>query len=140
MTASRGEDPEPAPPGDGGPPPQRDDLPAVAADLVAVLLFALVGRASHGQDLAAREVALTALPFAVACLAAHVGIRLARRDARAVAAGVVVWLTTWLAGMALRLLLGNDAAAPFVLVAGGLLLLGVVGWRVGWALAGRRRR
>lgn len=119
---------------------RRDDIPAISLDLLVVAAFAVAGRASHGETLALGEVFDTALPFWVALLTAHLGFRMGRRSTRPILPGVVLWVFTWGAGLALRLLLGDTAAWPFVAVAGGMLAVGLLGWRAGLSVAGRARR
>lgn len=93
-------------------PERRDDLPAIGLDLLVVALFALLGRANHGETLAVRDVVDTALPFWAAALITHVGFRLAGRSSRPLGAGLVLWGGTWLGGTLLRLMLGETAAWP----------------------------
>ena len=77
---------------------------AVLIDLALILLFALIGRASHHESLMPRHVFATAMPFLVACLVAWAVILVRRREYLGlVGAGIYVWLTTWLGGLALRL-------------------------------------
>ncbi|MGO1315801.1 MAG: DUF3054 family protein, partial [Cellulomonadaceae bacterium] len=53
-----------------------------------------------------------------------------RRPLRAWPTGLGLWLGTWAAGMGLRALTGGGTALAFVLVALGVLGLGLLGWRV----------
>lgn len=115
-------------------------LPAVIVDVVLVLVFAVIGRASHDEGPAG--FLLTAWPFLVALLVGHVlAALLPSRPRRpwSVAWGAVVWVVTVAGGMLLRLATGDTAQVPFIIVA--TLTLGVllVGWRAAAALLRRRR-
>lgn len=115
-------------------------LPAVIVDVVLVLVFAVIGRASHAEGPAGFLV--TAWPFLVALLVGHaLAALLPGRPRRpwSIAWGAVVWIVTVGGGMLLRLVSGDTAQVPFVIVA--TLTLGVllVGWRAVAALVRRRR-
>ncbi len=115
-------------------------LPAVIVDVVLVLVFAVIGRASHDEGPAG--FLLTAWPFLVALLVGHaIAALLPSRPRRpwSVAWGAVVWVVTVAGGMLLRLATGDTAQVPFIIVA--TLTLGVllVGWRAAAALLRRRR-
>ena len=49
--------------------------PAIAVDVIAVVVFAIVGRSSHGETNDLLGVAVTAWPFLVGCLIGLVGAR-----------------------------------------------------------------
>ncbi len=105
-------------------------------DLVAVLLFALIGRLSHGLD--AVGLFLTGWPFLVACLVAW-GVLLFMRDpGTGLRAGIIVWFVTLAGGMGLRVASGETAAAAFIIVASIFLALVLGGWRLIFWM--RRRR
>lgn len=101
---------------------------SLTVDVVVVLVFAAVGRASHGEDLAPAGLAGTAWPFLVAVL---LGSLLGRRLGGTSwwRQGLVVWLVTLAVGTLLRLLGGASAAPAFVVVAACVLGVGLVGWR-----------
>lgn len=114
-------------------------LPALILDVVLVLVFAVIGRASHDED--PLGFLLTAWPFLVALLVGHlVAALLPARPRRpwSPAWGAVVWLVTVAGGLLLRVAAGDTAQVPFIIVA--TLVLGVllVGWRVVAALVRRR--
>ena len=120
---------------------------AFAIDLIAVLVFAIVGRSSHAESVEAVGVGLTAWPFLVGTLLGTALALLwhrARPGLRAVVpaglvAGVVVWLCTVIGGIALRLLSGDTAETPFVIVATITLGVLLLGWRLGYRLICRAR-
>lgn len=115
-------------------------LPALIVDVVFVLVFAVIGRASHDED--AAGFLLTAWPFLVALLVGHLlAAALPARPRRpwSVGWGAVVWLVTVVGGLLLRVASGDTAQLPFIIVA--TLVLGVllIGWRAVTALLRRRR-
>jgi len=110
--------------------------PAIAVDVVAILLFAIVGRSSHNEEASVLGVLGTAWPFVAGCA---VGVLAARswRHPTALSTGVVVWVCTVAGGIALRLLSGSTAQIPFVVVATIALAVLLLGWRAGYALIQR---
>jgi len=112
---------------------------AAAADVCCVLVFVIIGRASHTKGESLAGIASTAWPF-LAGLAIGWIVTLAwrRRPGGLVPAGVGAWLGTVAAGMVLRVIGGQGTAVSFIIVAlifNGLFLLG---WRTVVLLAGRR--
>ncbi|MHB1008735.1 MAG: DUF3054 domain-containing protein [Propionibacteriaceae bacterium] len=104
----------------------------VASDLVLVLVFSVMGRASHGETLGAAGILLTAWPFLVACLVASllacVVLRLSWfRE------GMLVWFLTVLVGMLLRGVTGGGLAIGFLIVATLVLAAFLIGWRWAWS-------
>ncbi|SDS80618.1 MULTISPECIES: DUF3054 domain-containing protein [Microbacterium] len=115
-------------------------LPALLVDAVLVLVFAAIGRASHQEDPAG--FLLTAWPFLVALLLGHAAaLLLPGRPRRpwSLPWGAVVWAVTVVGGMLLRLVSGDTAELPFIIVATLVLGAFLLGWR-GLAALVRRRR
>lgn len=115
-------------------------LPAVVVDVVLVLVFAVIGRASHDENPAG--FLLTAWPFLAALVAGHLVAALLPgrpRQPWSLLWGAVVWVVTVVGGLLLRVASGDTAQVPFIIVA--TLTLGVllVGWRALTALLRRRR-
>jgi hypothetical protein len=108
-------------------------LPAIAVDVICILIFAIVGRSSHQEATDLLGVAHTAWPFLVGCL---LGTLIGRiwRHPYALASGVFVWLGTVVGGMTLRVLTGAGVQLSFVLIAGLFLALFLIGWRAGLRL------
>lgn len=113
---------------------------ALGLDLLVVLVFAALGRASHDLGLGVLGVLATAWPFVVGTAAGWLcllrvppGVRRWWMD------GAVVALCALLLGMVLRWLTGGGTATPFVLVAAGVLLGGLLGWRAVQAVVLRSR-
>lgn len=110
----------------------------VVTDLVLVLVFSIIGRASHREALSASGILLTAWPFLAACLLgsllACVALRLAWfRE------GLLVWFVTVVVGMLVRGLTGGGLALGFLIVATVVLAVFLIGWRWAWSAFARRR-
>lgn len=112
---------------------------AAAVDVVCILLFAVLGRGSHNETNDLLGVWDTAWPFLAGCLIGLVVARAWRRPAGASTA-VVIWLCTVAGGMLLRLLTGDTAQWPFIIVATLVLGLLLVGWRFVYRLIHRARK
>lgn len=111
---------------------------ALGIDVFLVLVFAAIGRASHGEELSGLLV--TAWPF-LGGLALGWLVTLAwRAPAAPVRTGLGVWVVTVAGGMLLRAATGQGTAIAFIVVATVTLLVLLVGWRVVAAVARRRRR
>lgn len=114
-------------------------VPALILDAVFVLVFAVIGRASHQED--PGGFLITAWPFLVALLLGHLIAALLPARLRrpwSLLWGVVVWIVTVVGGILLRLVSGDTAQIAFVIVATLTLGLLVVGWRAVAALLRRR--
>lgn len=124
-------------------PPPRTVALALGTDVVLVVVFAAIGRVSHGESLLGIDglgLAHTTWPFLVALLVGWLAMRLWRFPLAILNAGVAVWLYTLVGGMLLRTLSGQSVQVAFVIVAAIVLGLFLVGWRVAVAVVSRRRR
>lgn len=108
-------------------------------DVVAVLVFATVGRSTHEHGLDVAGILGTAWPFLVGTVLGWIISRAWRRPFAPRSTGLVVWAFTWGLGMALRAGTGGGTAPAFMLVALGFLGLTLVGWRVVATLVMSRR-
>src|SRR5579871_6049300 len=117
---------------------------AVVLDCCCVLVFVVIGRASHAKGESLAGIASTAWPF----LAGLAGGWLAggwlagrswRRPDRLWPAGVSAWLGTVVLGMVLRVVSGQGTAVAFIVVALVFLGLFLLGWRGLAQVAARRR-
>ena len=102
--------------------------PALAADVICILVFAIVGRRSHAEGTDLLGVLRTAWPF----LAGYVvGLGLSRgwRQPAAPRSAVVLWLTTVAVAMLLRTVTGAGTPWPFVVATTVMLGLLLLGWR-----------
>ena len=100
---------------------------AAAVDVIVVLVFALVGRASHNEGVLG--LFGTAWPFLAGLALGWLGLRAWRHPYRTVWTGIGIWIATVAGGMALRVVSGQTAQLSFVLVATGALGVLLVGWR-----------
>jgi hypothetical protein len=112
----------------------------LALDVVCVVVFVAIGRRSHDEGLggtvkvAAPFVIGLALGWALSCT------RHAWQRQADLASGVVIWLSTVVAGLVLRrTVFGRGTATAFVIVATVTLCLFLLGWRLIAAARGRRR-
>ncbi len=103
---------------------------AVVLDVVAVLAFAAGGRATHSADSPLAAVLTIAWPFLVGLAVGWVLLRAWRSPLTAWPTGLVLWVTTWVVGMALRWATGEGLATAFLVVSAGFLLATLVGWRL----------
>lgn len=114
-------------------------LLAFDVDVVAVLVFAAVGRRTHEHGLDVVGVLGTAWPFLVGAALGWALARAWRRPLAPWSTGLAVWASAWGAGMALRASTGGGTDPAFMLVALGFLGLTLVGWRVVATLVVGRR-
>lgn len=116
-------------------------LPALIVDAVLVLIFAVIGRASHQED--PGGFLLTAWPFLVALVVGHALAALMGSGPRrpwSLLWGVTVWVVTVAGGMLLRIVAGDSAQVAFIIVATIVLGVFLVGWRALAALMRRRQQ
>jgi hypothetical protein len=99
-------------------------------DVLAVLVFAGVGRANHDEAGTLGGLLSTAWPFLLGTGVGWVVTRAWRRPADIRVVGVRVWLCTVVVGMLLRALTGSGTAPSFVVVATLVLGAVLVGWRL----------
>ncbi len=111
---------------------------AAAADIVLVVLFALSGRSSHSESITAAGVLETAWPFLAALAAGWLIVRDWKAPLRIWPQAVCLWLITVAGGMLLRIVSGNTAELPFVIVATLVLALFLLGHRLLATLVTRR--
>jgi hypothetical protein len=110
----------------------------LAIDVVLVLLFALSGRRSHEHSLTFVGVLQTAGPFLLAYAALTLLSRPWVTHSRIWPTGILIWIGTVALGMALRVLFGGTAAAPFIVVATIVLGVFLVGRRIITTFLARR--
>jgi hypothetical protein len=103
---------------------------AVILDCCCVLLFVIIGRASHAKGESLGGIASTAWPFLAGLAGGWLAARAWRRPARLWPAGVGAWLGAVALGMALRVVSGQGTAFAFIGVALAFLGLFLLGWRL----------
>ena len=115
---------------------------AALADVVIVVVFAAIGRASHDEAVfGAGGLGLleTSWPFLAALVVGWLVTLAWRRPLAPVRTGLGVWIVTVAGGMLLRGVSGQGTALAFVIVASVTLLVLLVGWRVAATLVARMR-
>jgi hypothetical protein len=110
---------------------------AVVLDIACVLVFVIIGRASHVRGESLAGIASTSWPFLCGLGVGWLASRAWRRPLAIRPAGLVVWLSTVAIGMILRVISGQGTAAAFIAVALGFLALFLLGWRLLARLAWR---
>lgn len=104
----------------------------LATDLLLVVVFAGIGRTSHGESLSG--ILVTAWPFLVGALLGWLACRGIRHPAAVIPTGLSVWLCAEVGGMVLRSLTGQGTALPFVVVSLLTLAVFLIGYRLVLAL------
>jgi FtsH-binding integral membrane protein len=113
---------------------------AAALDVCCVLIFVIIGRASHDKGETLGGITSTAWPFLAGLAAGWAASRAWRRPVALCPAGVIVWLVTVALGMMLRVVSGQGTAVAFIVVALAFLGLFLLGWRLVRKLVARARR
>jgi Protein of unknown function (DUF3054) len=111
---------------------------AAGADVLAVLVFAAVGRSSHAERLDAFGVLATAVPFLLGQLAGWLAVRAWRAPLR-LPVGVAVWASAVVIGLGVRTAFTHRLPLTFVLVTAASLALLLLGWRAVARLVARSR-
>lgn len=103
---------------------------SVLADVIFVLVFVVIGRASHHDGESLAGVASTAWPFLAGLAIGELATRAWRSPFTLVPTGIGVWLATVAGGQLLRVISGQGTEFAFVLVSAAFLGLFLLGWRV----------
>ena len=109
-------------------------------DAVLVVVFSTFGRGAHAEGLGLEQIWGTAWPFLIGLAVGWLILLVTRRAPGEVFSGVIVWESTLVVGMAIRGI--GDGRVPhwsFILVAGAVTGLFLVGWRGVWSVVSRRR-
>ena len=103
---------------------------AAVLDCCCVLVFVIIGRASHAKGESLGGIATTAWPFLAGLTAGWLAARAWRSPFRLWPAGVGAWLGAVALGMVLRVVSGQGTALAFIGVALAFLGLFLLGWRL----------
>jgi len=103
---------------------------AVVIDVCWVLVFVIIGRATHTKGETLAGIASTSWPFLCGLGIGWAASRAWRRPLALRPAGLTVWLCTVALGMILRVVSGQGTAAGFIAVALAFLGLFLLGWRL----------
>jgi uncharacterized membrane protein YbjE (DUF340 family) len=113
---------------------------AAIIDVVAILVFVMLGRRSHHEDGSFLSATLkVAAPFLIALVVGWVVAR-AWKAPTSFNTGITIWLVTVVGGMLLRhFAFSKGTATPFIIVASSFTLVFLVGWRLLWEWRATRR-
>jgi Protein of unknown function (DUF3054) len=111
---------------------------AAGADVLAVVVFAAVGRSSHAEVLDVFGLLTTAMPFLLGQLVGWLAAR-AWRAPLGLPVGVAVWASAVAVGLGVRVAFTHRLPLTFVLVAATSLALLLLGWRAVALLVARSR-
>jgi len=102
----------------------------VVLDIACVLIFVIIGRASHTKGESLAGIASTSWPFLAGLGVGWLAARGWRRPLAIRPEGLAIWLCTVALGMILRVVSGQGTAPAFVVVALAFLALFLLGWRL----------
>lgn len=108
---------------------------AAAVDVVLIVLFAVIGRSSHGEAASALGLWTTAYPFLAGWAIGYVSSGAWARPLRYWPTAVVLWVLTVFIGLAIRVATGqgdvdgNPLPISFVIVTTVVLGAFLFGWR-----------
>jgi Protein of unknown function (DUF3054) len=102
---------------------------AAVLDCCCVLVFVVIGRASHTKGESLAGIASTAWPFLAGLAGGWIAARTWRRPLLLWPGGVGAWLGAVALGMVLRVVAGQGTAFAFAAVALVFLGLFLLGWR-----------
>jgi hypothetical protein len=103
---------------------------AVVLDIACVLIFVIIGRASHTTGESLAGIASTSWPFLAGLGVGWLAARGWRRPLAIRPEGLAIWLCTVALGMILRVVSGQGTAPAFIVVALAFLGLFLLGWRL----------
>ena len=105
------------------------DIALLLFDVLAVVVFVLIGKRNHHEGTAAAGVLKTAAPFLIALVVAWF-VSGAFHDPVTGKSGLTTWFVTVAGGLVLRrVVFGGGTAVAFVIVATIFLFLTMVMWR-----------
>ncbi|OZF54678.1 hypothetical protein CH293_08225 [Rhodococcus sp. 14-2470-1b] len=112
---------------------KRSPIIAAVVDLILVIVFCAIGRRSHDEAGAITGLVHTAWPFVAGAAVGWAATWALYRDKfdayLILPTGVVVWVSTVVVGMILRVISGQGTAFSFVVVAATVLAVFLLGWR-----------
>lgn len=116
----------------------RTTLLAFVTDAMLVLVFVLIGRASHDEN-PLLGVLVTYWPFFAALVVGWVVARAWKSPLAVLRSGVPIWVATVVLGMLLRALSDQGVQPSFVIVTSVVLGAFLLGWRAVARLVATRR-
>jgi hypothetical protein len=103
---------------------------AIIADVIAVVAFVVIGRASHHAGETLAGIATTAWPFLAGLAIGEAAARAWRHPLALLPTAIVIWVCTVAGGQILRVVSGQGTELAFVLVSAAFLGLFLLGWRL----------
>ena len=113
-------------------------LLSIVLDAVLVLVFTIIGRVSHGEDLSFGGVVKVAWPFLTGTLLGWLVTGAWKRPLALVRTGIPIWVLTVVVGMILRVVSAQGIQVSFVIVASVVLGVFLLGWRAIMAPVAKR--
>lgn len=107
-------------------------------DAALVVIFAVIGRASHDESLGLAGVAHTSWPFLAGLALGWMALTLRGWPATSLWSGLLVWVSTVVGAMVLRAVSHQGTDPAFIVVATLVLCAFLVGWRLVLRLWARR--
>jgi hypothetical protein len=99
------------------------------ADLAVVVVFVILGRATHHEPASTAGFLVTLWPFVASLAIAWLAAQAWRKPFRLPLPGIPIWLITVVGGMMFRVASGQGVAWAFVGVAAAVLGVLFLGWR-----------
>ena len=111
----------------------RNPIIAAVVDLILVVIFCAIGRRSHDEASVLTGLAHTAWPFVIGAVVGWAGTWALYREKfdayLIVPTGIIVWVSTVVVGMILRVVSSQGTAFSFIVVASTVLAVFLLGWR-----------
>jgi peptidoglycan/LPS O-acetylase OafA/YrhL len=102
----------------------------IAVDCLLVVLFAVVGRASHSEAMTFAGIARTTWPFLVGVVVGDLVAAWRKLPPLSLTAGAIAWAGALVLGMLLRAVSGQGTALAFIVVAAVVLAVLLIGARL----------
>ena len=115
--------------------PTRRQWTAAAIDVALVVIFVVIGRASHDSG---EPIFVTLWPFLVGLLVGWLAARAWRSPTR-VRTALIIWPVTVVVALLLRTISGQGVQLSFIIVTCIVLAVFLLGWRAVATLVLRRR-
>ena len=102
---------------------------AAVIDVVAVIVFVVLGRASHQESASFGGFLVTVWPFLAALAIGWLAGQAWKHPFRLTLPGIPLWVITVVGGMTFRVASSQGIAVPFIIVAALVLGVFLLGWR-----------
>ncbi len=110
---------------------RRQVLTAAGVDVLALLVFVVMGRSSHDESQSVTQILTVFAPFAIALAAGWLVVGAWKNPLAPFPTGIQLWLITAGGGLLLRrFVFQRSTAFGFVIVGSAFLLATLLGWRL----------